>query len=84
MELNGKKKLRKPAQRISPTCDAEGIRLVATKSISPSRKSSNGIIKAFQIVAKGHNETYEIANPVEHTTAAKDVKGEHVSENGGT
>jgi hypothetical protein len=34
-------------------------------------------------VAKGHNATLEIVNPVEHTRAAKNVIHEHVSENRG-
>jgi hypothetical protein len=58
--------------------------LITTKSVSPFRKSSNQFIKEIQIVAKGHNETYEIVNPLKYTTAATDVIGGHVSENGGT
>jgi hypothetical protein len=60
------------------------LRLITTKSVSPFRKSSNGIKKQSQIVAKGHNVTYEIVNPLKHTSAATDDVGEHVSENGGT
>jgi hypothetical protein len=33
---------------------------------------------------KGHNETLEIANSVEHTKAANDVRQVHVPKNGGT
>jgi hypothetical protein len=44
----------------------------------------NGIKKQRQIVAKGHNETLEIVNSVEHTKAAKDVNSDHVPGNGGT
>jgi hypothetical protein len=46
--------------------------------------SLNEIIKQFQIVAKGHNVTYEIVNPMNHTIAATDVTSGHVPENGGT
>jgi hypothetical protein len=42
------------------------------------------IIKEFEILAKGHNETYEIVNPMKHTRTATNVIGAHVSENGGT
>jgi hypothetical protein len=35
-------------------------------------------------MAKGHNETCEIVNPLKYTTAATDVIGEHVPGNGGT
>jgi hypothetical protein len=65
------------------------LRLNTTKSIINSfSKSSNKIKernnKRNPIMAKGHNETYEIVNPPEYTTAATDVIGEHVSGNGGT
>jgi hypothetical protein len=46
--------------------------------------SLNEIKKEFGILAKGHNETYEIANPKKHTRTATNVNGAHVSENGGT
>jgi hypothetical protein len=38
--------------------------------------------KEFQIVAKGHNVTYEIVNSLKLTRGATDVKDGHVSENG--
>jgi hypothetical protein len=60
------------------------LRLITTKSMSPFRQSSNGIKKQSQILAKGHNVTYEIVNPLKHTSAATDDVGERVSENGGT
>jgi hypothetical protein len=56
---------------------------VITKSINPFRKSSNRMKKKCQIVAKGHNVTYEIANSLKHTRTATDVKDGHVSENRG-
>jgi hypothetical protein len=40
--------------------------------------------KEVQIVAKGHNVTYEIFNPLKHTRTATDVKDGHVPENGDT
>jgi hypothetical protein len=40
--------------------------------------------KQFQILAKGHNVTYEIFNPPKHTRPATDDTDEHVPENGGT
>jgi hypothetical protein len=58
--------------------------LVDTKLIGPFRKSSNEIIKQFQIVAKGHNVTYYVINPLKHTISAIDDTDGHVSENGGT
>jgi translation initiation factor 2 alpha subunit (eIF-2alpha) len=64
------------------------LRVVTTKSMNSFRKSSNEIAneiqKEFQILAKGHNVTYEIVNPLKHTRPATDVTGGHVSENGGT
>jgi hypothetical protein len=42
------------------------------------------MIKQIQILAKGHNETYEIVNPMKHTTSATDETGRRVSKNGGT
>jgi hypothetical protein len=41
-------------------------------------------IKQSQIAGKGHNETLEIVNPVEHTKSATDDTQGHVPENGGT
>jgi hypothetical protein len=40
--------------------------------------------KQFQILAKGHHETYEIVNPMEYARFLTGSVGEHVSENGGT
>jgi hypothetical protein len=46
--------------------------------------SLNEIKKECQIPGKGHNETYEIVNPMEHMQTASDVIQGHVPENGGT
>jgi hypothetical protein len=40
--------------------------------------------KQFQIPGKGQNETLEIFNLVEHTTAATEAVDVHVPGNGGT
>jgi hypothetical protein len=47
--------------------------LVDPKSIRPFRKSSNGLKKQLQIVAKGHNVNYENAIPVEHMIDANEA-----------
>jgi hypothetical protein len=54
------------------------------KSFSLFQESSNAILKQFQILAKGHNETYEIVNPMNYARFLTVSVGEHVSENGGT
>jgi hypothetical protein len=36
------------------------------------------------MVAKGHNVTYDVINPLKHTISATDDTGIHVPENGGT
>jgi hypothetical protein len=41
-------------------------------------------IKQSQMAGKGHNETLEIVNVVEHTTTATEVADIHVPGNGGT
>jgi hypothetical protein len=46
--------------------------------------SLNEIGKECQIPGKGHNETYEIVNPMEHMQTVSDVIQGHVPENGGT
>jgi hypothetical protein len=46
--------------------------------------SSNDIKKQSQIPGKGHNETLEIVNPLEHMLAAKNVIKDHVPGNGDT
>ena len=68
----------------SDSAPEKKLTVAATKSNRPFRRSSNEIIKQFQILAKGHNETYEIVNPMKHTRTATDVIGGHVPENGGT
>jgi hypothetical protein len=45
---------------------------------------SNEIENEFQFVAKGHNETYEVVNPMEYARFLTVVICGHVSENGGT
>jgi hypothetical protein len=60
------------------------LRLVDTKSSSPSPKSANEIIKQLQILAKGHNANYNGIISLKHTKPATDDAGEHVPENGGT
>jgi hypothetical protein len=40
--------------------------------------------KIVEICRKGHNELYEIVNPMEHTTAATESVRSHVPENGDT
>jgi hypothetical protein len=46
--------------------------------------SLNEGIKQSQIAGKGHNETLEIFQPLEHTTAATEAVDVHVPGNGGT
>jgi hypothetical protein len=70
-------------ENVQDSAPEKRLILVGTKSISPFRKSSNEIKKQFQILAKGHNVTYEIVISVEHTRAAKNVIHDHVSENRG-
>jgi hypothetical protein len=60
------------------------LKPVTTKSVRSFRKSSNEIIKQFQIVAKGHNVTYEIVDLLNHKRAATNVISGHVPENDGT
>jgi hypothetical protein len=57
---------------------------VATKSFSSCRKSANEMGKQYQILAKGHHETYEIVISMESARFLTVSVGEHVSENGGT
>jgi hypothetical protein len=48
--------------------------------------SLNEIKKNFQIavLAKGHNELYEVINPAKQTRLANNAVKSHVPENGGT
>jgi hypothetical protein len=69
---------------VSQSAPEKKLRLVTTKSISSFRKSSIETKKQIQILAKGHNVTYEIFNPLKHTRPATDDTDEHVPENGGT
>jgi hypothetical protein len=46
--------------------------------------SSKYIKKELQFAGKGHNETLEFANPLEHTRAATESVDVHVPGNGGT
>jgi hypothetical protein len=60
------------------------LTLTATKLNRTMRMSSNEIIKQIQILAKGHNETYEIAIPMENARFRTEAVDGHVPENGGT
>jgi hypothetical protein len=44
----------------------------------------NGIKKSWQIAGKGHNEIFEIVNPMEHTRPVTVSVDGHVPETGGT
>jgi hypothetical protein len=46
--------------------------------------SSKEMKKQSQIAGKGHNETLEIVNPLEHTRSLNNDDRRHVPENGGT
>jgi hypothetical protein len=46
--------------------------------------SSNDIKKEVRLAGKGHNETFEIAILMKHTSAATNSVDGHVPENGGT
>jgi hypothetical protein len=46
--------------------------------------SLNEIKKQMQIPGKGHNEIFEIVNPMKHTRIATERLDGHVPENGGT
>jgi hypothetical protein len=46
--------------------------------------SLNEIKKECQIAGKGHNELYDVSNPVKHMRLANNVVKSHVPENGGT
>jgi hypothetical protein len=62
------------------------MRLLLAHTTKPNRLrvSLHGIKKCDKISGKGHNETYEIVHPLEHTRVAKTVSVRHVPETGGT
>jgi hypothetical protein len=71
-------------ENVQDSAPEKRLMLVDTKSISSFRKSSNEIKKQFQILAKGHNVTYEIINRLEHMRDANEAVESHVPENGRT
>jgi hypothetical protein len=88
-------RIRSPSITSSSQIESEGTRerasssppkkltLATAYSIRPFRKSTNEIIKQFQIPGKGDNETLEIVNLLEYIRAATDVIDGHEPENRG-